>query len=339
MERVLIVGDPHIKVSKLDIGGLLLNKLKDELSNRKYDRLIILGDLFDTYSVIRSEVLSLWSKFFNDISLKGDNVIVLVGNHDYAGQDGGTHALEAFKNQIRVVDSEYKTSIGGQDCVFIPFMRDNEKFEKYCNNIPANTVLFCHQSFNGALLQEGFYDPHGADPFCASHLKRVICGHIHVCQSLNENIYYPGSPHQHSFGEAGQKKAILYASIGKDAMQGCQSEKHIELGMPEFIDIKMNDINTIELPEANILNSYRVVTSGTPQEIAEFWKSDKIKEFKNNVRRLTDKIDVKKDNVINILDEVSSKEDKLEAFIKSKNWRNLHVVLIQKAKEMIYGKY
>ncbi|HKT21748.1 MAG TPA: metallophosphoesterase, partial [Nitrososphaerales archaeon] len=203
-ERVLVVGDPHLKVSRIDDSREFLRKLVAEATSGKHSKAVILGDLFDTFAVIRSEVLSIWFEALSSMSerLGKNNLILLVGNHDYAGVRGGSHALEPFRPIATVVDQVTAVEVGGAQAWFMPFVRDNGSFEEVCREIPAGSVLFCHQSFNGAQFENGFYDPHGANPECVAHLSRVVSGHVHTRQAVGENIWYPGTPFQQGFGEA-----------------------------------------------------------------------------------------------------------------------------------------
>jgi DNA repair exonuclease SbcCD nuclease subunit len=182
--KALVVGDPHLQIQKIEDGRKFIEQLYTVAA--QHELLILLGDLFHTFAVVRSEVLSLWNEFFQHIEKKC-HVVALVGNHDYAGQSGGSHALEVFKNRIMVIDQP--------GCFygvyFFPFFRDNAKFEEEARKVPDNSVLLCHQSFTGAQFETGYYDPHGADPASVSHLAGVISGHIHSRQMVN-NIWYPG---------------------------------------------------------------------------------------------------------------------------------------------------
>jgi DNA repair exonuclease SbcCD nuclease subunit len=216
-ESVLAVGDPHLKVGRIDDGREFLQKLVTEVNEGGYTKVIILGDLFDTFAIIRSEILALWLEALTMISaaVGREGLVLLVGNHDYAGLRGGSHSLEVFKHLAQVVDAQCWLPVGGAQVQFLPFMRDTAEFEAACRSMPAGSVLFCHQSFNGARFENGFYDPHGANPDCVAHLAKVVSGHIHTCQAVGENIWYPGTPFQQGFGEAGQRKAVFHMAVGR----------------------------------------------------------------------------------------------------------------------------
>lgn len=331
-EIVLLIGDPHLKVSRAEDAKEFLDKLIVHVNTKQYQKVVILGDLFDTFAVIRSEILSLWYNFVSQASdvIGRENLIMIVGNHDYAGAKGGTHALEPFKVLAKVIDDIDIIDIGGVNCYFMPFKRDNEEFESLAREMKGG-ILFCHQSFNGAKFENGFYDPHGANPDSVSHFSIVVSGHIHSRQCVGNNIYYPGTPFQQSFGEASQEKGLAVVDIGGE--DKFKIKGYIDLDMPKFHVLDFGHISNAKIPkEFNPRDSYKIVAHGDPQEIAEFWKSDDIKKFRHSVRRLVDSITTVKTNDSYSSQKASTMEEKLEAFIKSRNWRSSQEDLIGRAR-------
>lgn len=307
----LLVGDPHIQIQKLGDGKAFVRKLSSLAE--EYERVIILGDLFHTFAVIRSEVLSIWSDYFNE---HGKKTTALVGNHDYAGQRGGSHALEVFKNTgATIVDGPYKEN----DIHYIPFVRDNSVFEDLCRLIPRGKVLFCHQSFTGADFGNGFFDPNGSNISCVKHLKSVISGHIHKRQTFN-NIWYPGVPYQHSFAEANNEARVFTIDLKSTGYQIIRSH---DLELPQYVVIEgsIEDLPD-QLPSPNRSWSYKIVSRGTPAEIIAFWKSPIVRLFRNGARRVIDAIVPERGELPSeIFGEHSTKREKFETFIKSRKWR------------------
>jgi len=311
MSKVLVVGDPHIQIQKLGDSKMFIKRLTDLTD--EHERVIILGDLFHTFAVIRSEVLKLWSEYFNQ---HGKKTTALVGNHDYAGQRGGSHALEVFKNTgATIVDHPMVID----NIAYLPFYRDNEQFEKYCKNLSPGMILFCHQSFTGADFGNGFFDPNGADVSCVKHLKSVVSGHIHRRQTFN-NIFYPGIPYQHSFAEANCEARIFTIDLNST---GYQIIRGHDLDLPQYVVIDGNiaDIPDL-LPSPNRSWSYKIVSRGSPSEIIDFWKNPIVRNFRNGARRIIDAIVPERGELPSeIFGEHKTKRDKFETFIRSKKWR------------------
>jgi DNA repair exonuclease SbcCD nuclease subunit len=330
--KTLVVGDPHLQVQKINDARKFIERLYPIAV--EHEMLILLGDLFHTFAVVRSEVLSLWNEFFDHI-YKRLNVVALVGNHDYAGQSGGSHALEVFKGKINVVDR--LGSFAG--IYYLPFIRDNALFELQCRGLPRESVLICHQSFAGAAFDNGYYDPQGAKTDCVSHLGAVISGHIHTQQKIG-NIWYPGTPFQHTFAEAGQEKRVFTIHLSQT---GYTLIKEHDLGMPRFEIIQVKDLNkplvealldVLPIPESTV--SYRISGRGSPQEIADFWKTPQAKAFRTGARRVVDAL-IPDRGAVNLPgSNGKTKREKLESFIRGKKWRTSEDELCDKAAALAF---
>jgi DNA repair exonuclease SbcCD nuclease subunit len=316
----LIVGDPHIQIQKLDEGKRALSEIVRLVRKLRPRTLLILGDAFHTMAVIRSEVLSAWGQFFSEIEdvAGGTRILILVGNHDMAGPNGGTHSMEVFKAfpGVAVIDSPYLEADG---IAYFPFMRDKGQFEAECLKLPPGTILFCHQSFDGAQFENGFYDPHGASTAAADHLGHVISGHVHRRQQV-KNITYPGTPYQMNFADAGESKGIF---LGQRVGNQIALSEPVSLGLPEYHVIERDAVSELAeaLPIPVAQDSYRLIASGTPQEIDVFMKSQQISDFRSKVRRL--------DNGLRAVREAGKLEqvrghtliDKVTSFVALQNWK------------------
>lgn len=304
--KSLVIGDPHLQVQRLEDGKEFIEKIL-KLSVG-HDSVIILGDLFHTFAVIRSEILDLWDYFFSNCPVP---VTALVGNHDFAGQSGGSHALKVFQNRINIIQS----LVNWNGAWWAPFYRDRKKFEEDCSKIPPGSLLFCHQSFQGAQFENGFYDPEGVSLDCVKHLT-IISGHIHKTQRIGP-VWFPGTPFQHSFGEAGQSKRVYSVLIKPDF----EIIAEHDLEMPEFIVVEADTPSGLLeiLPSVNPRHQYKLVSKGSPAEIAAFWKSDKAKDFRSGARRVVDAMIPDRGEVS--LSVEGTGRDKIENFIRDKKWR------------------
>jgi DNA repair exonuclease SbcCD nuclease subunit len=252
-----------------------------------------------------------------------------------AGADGGTFPMEPFKAipNVTIVDSPM--FIGG--IFYMPFLRDNSEFAAYLSGVPKGHVVFCHQSFNGATFDNGFFDPHGADPKCAEHLGAVICGHIHKKQILG-NIYYPGTPFQHSFGEAGQEKSIVMLDLRS---KGYSILKEYQLLMPKFYEIKTENLEDLKNKIESILkadlsrSNIKVISQASPSEIAQFWQDPIIKEFRAKARRVVDALTSTKPLNKLSLTKGTTRKEQLDEYIKAKEWRTSADRILSRAREYL----
>lgn len=336
LKKILVVGDPHLKISAIKDAEIFVNKLANVVQNNKFDEVVILGDLFDTFAVIRSEIMSIWSNFLKEAA-QHSKIILIVGNHDMAGESGGSHALEPFKNfiNVQVIDKPFFDGIA----YYLPFYRDNNKFIEECKVIPSNSVLFCHQSFNGAQFENGFYDPTGVQPEAVLHLAGVISGHIHKNQKLN-NIWYPGTPYQMSFSDAQEIKYIYELEL---TSSGYNVAKQIDINTSYFFVLEadsvqeltdmVKQVDGLSLDFAN--SSFKVKAGGGPAEIESFWKNDSVKSLRSKSKRIVDALSSTKSEIFIQGSSAKNKREKLHEFIKSRKWRTSPEKLIDLAESLI----
>jgi DNA repair exonuclease SbcCD nuclease subunit len=312
--KTLFVGDPHLQIGKLEASHAFTGQLLRIIQEQKPEQTVIAGDLFHTFAVIRSEILSLWWEFL-EAARHHTRLVLLVGNHDLSGPDGGTHALEVFRAFAQVVDRP--EIIDGIN--YFPFMRDNAEFERLCRALPAGSGLMCHQSFNGAQFENGFYDPHGADTAAVAHLGYVVSGHVHKAQRLG-NIWYPGTPYQMSFADAGEPKHVYLLDIGPDQVF---IQKEIELDMPTYTVLRAESPKELveSLPVPRPQNHYKFVAEGTHQEIQEFWKDERVRAFRAGAGRVEDCLVLKR--AASLLPKVEGQnlQEKVNGFIQQRQWR------------------
>lgn len=338
--KVLVIGDAHLRVNLFEYAFGFVNQIITLIKKGNYDLVILLGDQFDSFAVVRSEILSVWTHFFREASAL-TKVVALVGNHDLAGVDGGAHPMEAFKqySNVTIVDSPLER-LPSVDLplrlAFFPFFRSNEEFERAARLLPSRTILFCHQSFNGATFENGFYDPHGADPACVEHLIGTISGHVHKAQFVGDQIWYPGTPFQHTFSDAGEEKFVYELSVSET---GYSKVNQIKLEMPEFAVIERANIGelteAVQLTQAKNLTAYKFLAQGSPSEIAQFWQEPVVKAFKQSARRVVDALTSQKPTQKFVSVNAKTQKEKLYEYIQSKEWRTERERLIFRAEELL----
>jgi len=58
----------------------------------------------------------------------------------------------------------------------LSFHKDEDQF---LSKLKSGKILFCHQTFDGAKFENGFYAPDGFD-FSGIKYEKIISGHIHT---------------------------------------------------------------------------------------------------------------------------------------------------------------
>ena len=202
------MGDPHVKPSNIEESQRLI----DWLSGLVVDLpLIFLGDQLDTFGVARVEVVDFWRKALHQLTkARAEKIFFIVGNHDqnHAGTHNFMSVFANFSDQVVVV--EEPTTY--ENCRLIPFMRDNKDFVKAVNDSGSQTI-FCHQEFDGAQFENGFYSPHGVKLDELTNTGLIISGHIHKTQHLGDKVFYPGTPRPLTKSDANEQKGVWVAAI------------------------------------------------------------------------------------------------------------------------------
>lgn len=218
--KILRVGDMHVTVSNLKESETLMEFIVKAAVENKVDTIEFLGDLMDTHSVIRSEVLNFWKVWFDNIDKLNIKTFVLVGNHD----QNGDSEREQFVNSLNVFDGIYKNivivnrQIEYNGIMYLPHFGDPETFLTMTHSLlfsfPKSTLLIAHQTFIGAKYESGFPAEDGID-IDSVPMEAIISGHIHKCQQIGK-VFYPGTPKWQKSTDAGEDKGIWLFEHNRD---------------------------------------------------------------------------------------------------------------------------
>lgn len=211
MIKVLYVGDPHFKYAQKDEMNRLMNFVHETASNHKVDQITLLGDLNDTFGVLRTDNLFFWSNWlFNFGELCVTNV--LVGNHDKKNQgndDDLENSLDVFnsigcKHSLNIIQSPITLGIFR----FIPYIHNKARFLLAANVDAISKVLICHAEFEGGQFDNGYYIPDGIKQEDLNpNYNTVISGHIHTRATIGK-VRYPGTARWLTSSDANKEKGI-----------------------------------------------------------------------------------------------------------------------------------
>ncbi len=209
--RILRCGDPHVKPNNLKESEALMSFVLAQALELKVDNVEILGDLFDTHSILRLEVLEFWDRWFDILPDHNFNTTVLVGNHDQSGSYtddfSGLHLFQKpERKNFRVVVSSYIDGKIG----YLPYIHNNEKFIESANFLASEgaTVLVSHTTYQGSKYDNGMFAPDGVDPdLLDKRFLHLISGHVHSEQEFGR-VWYPGTARWMSKSCANRRKGI-----------------------------------------------------------------------------------------------------------------------------------
>ena len=212
--KVIIVGDMHVVPDEIKDSEAVLNLVLETAKERGIENVWFTGDQHHTHSVIRVEVMNWWRQAFAKLSEAKIGSTALVGNHDQHNPGSPVHAMMAYSDMddVYIVD---KPEHFGNGVLMVPYVHTEQEFIDACNEFRGYTkTVFCHQTFNGAKYENGFY---AKDGFEASKIPQVnvISGHIHSGMEFDK-VWYVGSPRWRTLGDANQERFIWVVEFSED---------------------------------------------------------------------------------------------------------------------------
>jgi DNA repair exonuclease SbcCD nuclease subunit len=222
--RYLFVGDPHAKIGNLEEMQKLVDFLCQLTVRERFDFIFLAGDLFNDHAVVRLEVALFWRNALARLCAAYKEVVAIDGNHD----KGGTKQLESAISAIQLISGGYDLKnfvhitkpTNYHDIAIIPYMSNEDEFVAAANELfegGAVDLLMCHQTFNGAKYDNGFYAPGGFD---IERIKqgRIHSGHIHTEQEFDK-VWYPGTARWETRSDANLNKGVWDVQLEADSFQ------------------------------------------------------------------------------------------------------------------------
>tara|TARA_A100001011_G_scaffold400160_1_gene512845 strand:- start:6164 stop:7210 length:1047 start_codon:yes stop_codon:yes gene_type:complete len=277
MINILFIGDPHIKVDNIPEVEKFIEQSIIIAKEKKPDAIVIGGDLLDTHERLFTPALNKAYDLVNNMRLIS-KTYVLVGNHDYINnkqflsQNHWMTAMKEWKNTV-IVDEVILEYIKDLKFVFVPYVYTgsfNEALNTIGNKWKDARCIFAHQELYGCKMESKISVE--GDRWLSNN-PLIVSGHIHSKQKVQENIYYPGTPMQHNFGECDNDNTIAYISFDK-------TNYHIEEISLNLTKKKVISLNIDEVDEFSIDNNkdqLKLSVNGNYGQFKVFKKSKKYK--------------------------------------------------------------
>jgi DNA repair exonuclease SbcCD nuclease subunit len=301
--KLILIGDPHLKISKFDISCQFLLWVCSVVEHEKPDLVVNLGDTFDTHSIVRAEILSEFRKHAKRVAAVCPYFYNL-GNHDmYKPNDSKYHALEALKDikNFKVIDRTLDMPTFG--ITFVPYIHDYKQF-------PMQTQPICiaHQTFVGA--DYGYYRPDvGVDADKVS-AEIIISGHIHKRQGFGK-VIYPGTPFAQGVDDINQSKGVMVFDTDTYDYRFIESPfpgwKGLRFEVSQ--DLDMNSIHEQIVSSINTIDNWMIEIVGPKAELLGYIDS-----------KLTSEL--RKEHQIRFKPVYNDKEKQMKVSIKASSMEN-----------------
>lgn len=290
----LIIGDPHFKHTNLDEMWEFSKKTIELAEKLSPTFIVILGDTLDTHEIIRIEPRDAAEEWIDCLSSIA-KVYLIIGNHDMANPKEFMTKKHAFKSL-----KKWKSSIDGRICIVdVPIYEEiKDKSFAFCPYVPKGMFkdaldlllkqgetwemvdcIFAHQEFKGG--HQGAYEITDGDEWDEDY-PPVINGHYHNEEIIGKNIFIPGTPIQHSFGDSPDKKVWLVTFDDDETNTLPFKVKKYDLGIKskKTISIHIDDINNFKLSQTKKYN-IKLKIKGVQEQILVFKNTDLYKKLQS----------------------------------------------------------
>jgi len=287
--KFLLYSDLHMRPETLRECEMVHDKIGEIAQDMAVDYLLNGGDTHHHRGSIGTRVLDVLYRKRREWYEAGLKNIDTIGNHDQEDKAGEIHAMKVFEqfDGWKVFDKPTEFEAKGLDrsIFFVPYMLPARMIQVLSGigkvvkgqkrDIPVSDLV-CHADVVGAMMGN-FKQTEGVGLEVFERFHNVFSGHYHMRQKVG-NVQYIGSPYQQNFGEAGQKKGVLYYN------QKADKTMFVEIkGTPRFhtVGIEWEDgRRKIVKPKGMTRNDrIRVRVSGTSEQCNSVQKADLEKRF------------------------------------------------------------
>lgn len=271
MSKVIITADLHFGVP---------DRLRDILwaarAARAYaeaheiDTTLVLGDLAHDRTAMELEVWNTLYDFLAETKRRGQNWYAFPGNHDmFLKHSWGINSLRPLQDHLTVMQDVRLLTLDDRRFFILPFIHLEKSYMRVLARLEQHyredDTLLTHIGVRGSTLNTCFLlKDWSCVNFDSSPFRRVYTGHFHTLQSLNNQVFYPGSQIPFKFDEGGvphgfyvldlesmQHEFVDIWDCGRELLPG-------ETPPPQFWTMLKDDLPTVD-PEIVCHNMIRVV--------------------------------------------------------------------------------
>lgn len=253
MDHILLIGDPHFKTSNaIETNQFHKSTLEYLEKNNNIDFVVVLGDILHCHEKIHTQPFCRAVNFLTDLS-KHKKTYVLIGNHDrinnnvFLTEEHPFVGLKRHKNLV-IVDKV----VVEENYIFVPYVA-NGRFKEALETCLTEEEyskfkgIFAHQEFKGC-KQGAIISEHG--DVWEENLPPVFSGHIHDHQTVQSNIFYPGIPFQHGFGDS-DDKGIYLLKLKEDSWD--TTKITLDIISKKLYTMKIEDFDEFKPPENTVI--------------------------------------------------------------------------------------
>jgi hypothetical protein len=185
---------------------------------KENDIFFVIGDCFDSRQLLDVNVMNNAIEVVLKIA-EMMPVYLMTGNHDiYKKKETDVNSLAAFKfiPNVTIIEKPTIISNGKSNILVLPWIGDKEEEERYAlTNARSAQYIFAHTDLAGFKYDNGRVIIKGVNLKDINSYKKIISGHIHKRQQL-DNLYYIGSPYHTKRSDINNKKCVYIFDPNND---------------------------------------------------------------------------------------------------------------------------
>lgn len=236
--KLLLTCDLHNKkglTSRLILD--YLDYLQDYYHKNNIDKIVIMGDIFNKNSNIKTEIFVPFFLKFLEMKESGVEFIFIIGNHDVYNKDYDT-LIDTFSPLGKVVKGYEEIDLDGKVGGFLSYTNREE-------DLPTSKEaqwLFTHLSIANFSFDNSYHatEKHAFKEELFEDYSLVFTGHFHRHQ-YRKNIVYVGSPIQLYRGEINQDKGFVIFDTDSEKWEFVEYNE-----APKYIEVYSKDIKNIK---------------------------------------------------------------------------------------------
>jgi len=325
-----VVTDIHLEVNNLEQRKGLFYQIIDFLSSRGIDRLMILGDVFESRKAIPENVLNCFGGIITDLYNSGISVYAIPGNHDklvYTKRESYLTPFEHYPGFTLFQDNG-EVKINDISVFFSPFYEQEiwiKEFDNYFGSkkISKKSILLSHLAVTGSRNNNGELVENGISKSMFDCFGRTFLGHYHNTHEVSRDIIHLPSICQKNFGEDDNKGfTIIYDDFTYEIVN-LNFKKFVNIDIDLSIKTKRQIDKIIQDAISDGSSYVKVRFFGTESEIKSINKDELSRlgvKVQTKIKEIEDSVEFSKSEEIHEYDIVSL----IEAFREFCEQENLN---------------
>lgn len=219
-----VVTDIHLEQSNLDQRKGLLEQVKSIMKQMSINRLMILGDIFESRKAIPENVLNCFGDILTDFYNSGIKIFAIPGNHDKLVYTKKESYLTPFMHYpgFTLFQDNGVVKIDDFFVFMSPFYEQGlwiEEFQRYFfekenSFVKEKSIMLSHLAVTGSKNNNGELVEDGISKDFFDRFGKTFLGHYHNTHEVSSNIIHLPSICQKNFGEDDNKGVtIIYDNL------------------------------------------------------------------------------------------------------------------------------